>query len=61
MLLYFVVELGRRAQFTFLCYPEGIVVVARVNLEGEGTAVHWGVVVLDLKLEYQVTLGLILL
>lgn len=63
MVLDLVVELGGRAELPVLRYPEGVVVVAGVDLEGEGAAVHRGVVIVvpNLKLEYQVTLWLVLL
>lgn len=63
MFLYLVVELGGSAKFTILCYPEGIVLVARVNLKGEGTAVQGSIfiVIPYLKLEDKMTLGLVLL
>lgn len=63
MFLYLVVELGGSAEFTFLCYPEGIIFIARMNLIGEGTAIHGGIIIVipHLKLEDKVTLRLVLL
>lgn len=63
MVLDLVVELGGRAELPILRYPEGVVVVAGVDLEREGAAVHRGVVIVvpNLELEYQVTLWLVLL